>query len=339
MHLPRPRGPFSEQVFGQMVGSDPCPTPVHTNPTAPTAALSDDDLQIALWALYELHYRGFEGVDPGHEWSPGLLATRLEIEKLFEKALRELTGPAVDRALGDPSTTGAQLRAVIEDVADDPGLDRYLQREATLEQYREFLIQRSVYHLKESDPHAWSIPRLEGAPKVALAELQYDEFGAGRPERLHSTLFARALEAAGLDASYGAHIDVVPALTLAVNNAMSFLGLHRRLRGAIMGHLAAFESTSSLPCRRLSAGADRLGFDERVQGYFDEHVEADAVHEQLAVRSICQRLVDHDPALQRDVLMGAAACVELDALAGRQMVDAWQRGQSSLLGTLREEVA
>jgi pyrroloquinoline quinone (PQQ) biosynthesis protein C len=174
---------------------------------------------------------------------------------------------------------------------------------------------------------------------VALAELQYDEFGAGRPERLHSTLFARALEAAGLDASYGAHIDVVPALTLAVNNAMSMFGLHRRRRGAAMGHLAAFESTSSLPCRRYSAGADRLGFDERVQDYFDEHVEADAVHEQLALRSICQRLVDQDPALQRDVLTGAAVCVALDALAGRQMVDAWTDGQSSLLVVSREEVA
>jgi hypothetical protein len=336
MHLPRPRGSFSEQVFGQMVGSDPRPTPV---PTTPGAVLSDDDLQIALWALYELHYRGFEGVDPDHEWSPGLLATRLEVEKHFEDALRELTGPRVDRAIGEPSATGAQLRVVIEDVADDPRLDRFLQREATEEQYREFLVHRSVYHLKESDPHAWAIPRLEGAPKVALAELQYDEFGGGRPDRLHSALFAKALEGADLDPTYGAHVDVVPALTLAVNNAMSFFGLHRRLRGAIMGHLAAFESTSSLPCRRFSAGADRLGFDERVQGYFDEHVEADAVHEQLAVRSICQRLVDHDPALQRDVLMGAAACVELDALAGRQMVDAWQRGQSSLLGTMREEVA
>ena len=38
-----------------------------------------------------------------------------------------------------------------------------------------------------------------------------------------------------------------PAITLAIGNLMSLFGLHRRLRGAIVGHLAAFEMTSSLP--------------------------------------------------------------------------------------------
>lgn len=33
-------------------------------------ALTDDDLQLALYLCYELHYRGFAGVDPAWEWSP-----------------------------------------------------------------------------------------------------------------------------------------------------------------------------------------------------------------------------------------------------------------------------
>lgn len=335
MQLPRPRGPISEHVFAQLVRPDPTPTAF----AASSDVLSDDDAQIALWALYELSYRGFDGVDDGHEWSPALLTTRAQIEACFERALRDLAEPAADRAAGEPTQVPDQLVAVIEDV-DDPGLAGFLQREATEDQYREFLVHRSLYHLKESDPHAWAIPRLDGAPKVALAELQYDEFGGGRPDRLHSALFARALEGAGLDATYGAHVDVVPALTLAMNNAMSLFGLHRRLRGAIMGHLAAFEATSSLPCRRYSGGAERLGLDARVTDYFDEHVEADAVHEQLASRSICQRLVDQEPALQHDVLFGAATCVRLDALAGQQLLDAWRSGRSSLLESpSQQEVA
>jgi hypothetical protein len=120
---------------------------------------------------------------------------------------------------------------------------------------------------------------------------------------------------------------------------MSLFALHRRLRGALMGHLAAFESTSSLPCRRFSGGAARLGFDARVTDYFDEHVEADAVHEQLACRSICQRLVAQHPQLHEDVLFGAAACVQLEARSGAQMVLAWQQGGSALAGTPHEEVA
>ncbi|RNM14782.1 iron-containing redox enzyme family protein [Nocardioides pocheonensis] len=336
MQLPRPRGPFSAQVFASMVSPDPA----HVAYDAHADVLSDEDAQIALWALYELSYRGFDDVDARHEWSPGLLATRAQLEAAFEQALRELTEPAVGRALDAdrPDRVPAQIAAVIDD-AEDAGLARFLQREATEEQYREFLVHRSIYHLKESDPHAFAIPRLDGAPKVALAELQYDEFGGGRVDRLHSTLFARALEGAGLDPTYGAHIDAVPAATLAVNNAMSLFALHRRLRGALMGHLAAFESTSSLPCRRYVGGAERLGFDARVTAYFDEHVEADAVHEQVACRSICQRLVEQHPELQRDVLLGAGVCVQLDARAGALMVDAWRAGDSALLDTLQQEVA
>jgi pyrroloquinoline quinone (PQQ) biosynthesis protein C len=340
MQLPRPRGPFSEQVFAQMVTPHPVPVAFEA-PADVLSVLTDEDTQIALWALYELSFHGFDDVGPRHEWAPGLLATRAAIEEVFEAALRMLARPAVERALADggrPEHVPTELAAVIDDV-EDVKLAGFLQREATAEQYREFLVHRSIYHLKESDPHAFAVPRLEGAPKVALAELQYDEFGGGRVDRLHSTLFARALEGAGLDPAYGAYTDVVPAATLAVNNAMSLFALHRRLRGALMGHLAAFESTSSLPCRRYSGGAERLGFGERVTDYFDEHVEADAVHEQLACRSICQRLVEQHPDLHEDVLLGAAVCVQLDALSGRLMIESWRAGASALLGASREEVA
>jgi len=333
MRLPQPRGPFSEQVFAGMASANPVPVAFDDS-----VDVLGDDAQVALWALYELSYRGFEDVDPDHEWSPALLTTRREVEAAFEDVVRELTDDAVDRALDDAAAVPAQLAAVVEDV-EDAGLAVFVHREATTEQYREFLVHRSIYHLKESDPHAFAVPRLDGAPKVALAELQYDEFGGGRPERLHSTLFARALEGAGLDPSYGAYVDLVPAPTLAVNNVMSLFALHRRLRSASMGHLAAFESTSSLPCRRYSGGAARLGLDPCVSDYFDEHVEADAVHEQLASRSICQRLVEQQPDLHRDVLVGASACVRLEARSGRLMVSAWRAGASALLAPERQEVA
>ena len=76
-----------------------------------------------------------------------------------------------------------------------------------------FLVERSVYHLKESDPHSFVLPRVDGPAKVALAEIQYDEYGAGRPERLHAKLYADALMAAGLDTGYAAYVDRVSAET------------------------------------------------------------------------------------------------------------------------------
>ena len=58
---------------------------------------------------------------------------------------------------------------------------------------------------------------------------------------MHATLFANAMRELGLDSSYGAYLDRIPGSTLATVNLMSLFGLHRRLRGAIVGHLAVFD--------------------------------------------------------------------------------------------------
>ena len=137
---------------------------------------------------------------------------------------------------------------------DAPSLSAYIERKASLEEFREFLIHRSAYQLKEADPHSWAIPRLTGAPKAALVEVQADEYGGGDPDRVHATLFARSMGALGLDSTYGAYVDRLPGITLATVNLMSLFGLHRRWRGAIVGHLAAFEVSSPQPNRRYANG-------------------------------------------------------------------------------------
>lgn len=331
MHLPRPRGTVSERVIDALRDDRPLDSPRDETPDG------SDDHQLALWTLYELHYRGFDEVDDRREWDPSLITVRRQLEDIFEDDLRTQVQPLLARA--------AEADGVVRQVETITGwpsqesLPSFLHREATATQYREFLIQRSLYHLKESDPHAWALPRLDGDAKTALAELQNDEFGSGRPERLHSRLFAEALAAADLDPSYGAYVDQVSDHTLAVNNAMSFFGLNRRLRGAAMGHLAAFEMTSSVPCRRYLQGARRLELGSAVERYFDEHVEADAVHEHLALRGICVPLVEGDPSLGPDVLLGAATCILLDAIAGDEMVTAWRGGRSTLAATAERSAA
>lgn len=316
--LPQPRGPLSEAVQRRLTG---LPTATSTWPPIPEDPFGDD-AQLALWMLYELHYRGFADVPDVLEWDPELLSLRAALEAPFEETLRRLAAPYVTDALAGSEDLVEQVQSVVEAVEVAP-LAAYLQRHATREQVLHFLAERSVYHLKESDPHSFVLPRVDGRAKVALAELQYDEYGAGRPDRLHARLYADALAAAGLRTGYAAYVDQVAAETLAVNNVMSLFGLHRRLRGAALGHLAAFESTSSMPCRRIAAGAERVGLPPAVAAYFDEHVEADAVHEQVAVRDICGSLVAAEPELREDVLLGVAACLLLDARAAERMLADW----------------
>ncbi|MBS1868356.1 MAG: iron-containing redox enzyme family protein [Actinobacteria bacterium] len=321
------RGPISGILLEVLRCAPGMPVELPSPPYPSPALLADDDLQLALYLCYELHYGELDGVDERWEWDPGLLAFRSVLERAFEAALREaVPQPA---APADPHATALTLQRLV--AADDgPPLSRYVETQATREQLREFLVHRSAYQLKEADPHSWAIARLSGAPKAALVEVQVDEYGGGRAERIHAALFAKAMSAAGLDPRYGAYLERLPGITLATVNLMSLCGLHRRLRGAIAGHLAAFEMTSSLPNRRYGNGLRRLGFDAEATDFFDEHVTADAVHEQVAAWDLAGGLAVCEPELTDDVLWGAAALLELEARWARHLLGAWERGESSL---------
>src|SRR5690606_7016118 len=199
----------------------------------------------------------------------------------------------------------------------------YVQRSATAEQVRELLWFRSVYHLKEADPTAWTVARLPGPSRAALAELQYDEYGAGRPERLHAGLFAQGMRALGLDTREGAATADVPFEVLEMNVTLTMFGLQRRLRGASVGHLVAFEASSSGPSRRMARGLRRLGFPEEMAAYYAEHVEADAVHEQTAARFIAGALLEAEPHLAQDVAFGVFTCLDLEDRFAEHMLAKW----------------
>jgi hypothetical protein len=328
--LPEPRGEVSALLLSALAG------PPHDLPPlgAPAAAepLRDEDLQLALYLCYELHYRGLPGVDERWEWEPSLLALRARMEDCCERALQDAVGARAPERVA-PQEMDLALRAIAE--ADDaPSLSRHLERRGTLDQVLEFVVHRSAYQLKEADPHSWAIPRLDGPPKAALVEIQADEYGGGRPERVHARLFADAMEALGLDSAYGAYLDHIPAVTLATVNLMSLCGLHRRLVGAIVGHLALFEMTSSVPNRRYARALRRLGLGGRATAFFDEHVEADAVHENLAAVDVAGGLVRQRPELAGDVLWGARALVALEGTWARHLLGAWQAGRSSLRAPL-----
>ncbi|GAA2849367.1 hypothetical protein Acy02nite_00720 [Actinoplanes cyaneus] len=313
MKLPSPRGSLSDTLIGALGGASPLGI------VDPDDA---EDLQLSLFICYELAYRSWDGVDDAWEWNLDLLRLRAGLEERFAAGLGR-PEPA------DPETVPAALTAIV--AADDgPSLSGYLRGRATHEQFREFVTHRSVYHLREADPHSWAIPRLGGRAKAALIEIQLDEYGGGAVHKMHQELFKQTMTWFGLDLTYGAYVDVVPAETLAVNNLMSYFGLHRARRGAILGHLAAYEMTSSLPNRAYANGLRRLGGDASATAFYDEHVEADAVHEQIAAHDMCGTFARDEPELAGQVLWGARCALDIDNAWSRSVLDAWSAGGSSL---------
>src|SRR4051794_1040351 len=84
---PTARGDLSEYVLSTLrKGPDQVTT---TDPKLAVRGdpLLDDDLHLALYCCYELHYRGWAGVDAAWEWHPALLTFRAGLERAFEAAV------------------------------------------------------------------------------------------------------------------------------------------------------------------------------------------------------------------------------------------------------------
>src|SRR5919205_737760 len=87
--LPGPRGPLSIAVLEALRGSRAAPSVAKIGSAAVDRADPyGEDLQLALYCCYELHYRGFAGVPDDLEWDPGLLGLRRQLEQAFLSALR-----------------------------------------------------------------------------------------------------------------------------------------------------------------------------------------------------------------------------------------------------------
>jgi len=321
--LPRARGPITDGLLAALVGP---PADLPAISVGDVDPLSDDDFHLALYVCYELHYRGFAGVDERWEWHPSLIGLRGRLEGLFEGALRERFPHPVPAEPNETTT-------ILMQIANQPGpsVSKYLKDGASVAEFRDFLIHKSPYQLKEFDPQSWVIPRLEGRAKAAMLEVAFDEYGCGRAENIHAKLFRNSMEALGLDGRYGAYLDRIPGLNLARANLMTLFGLHRRLAGAAMGHLAIGEATSSLSTKKAADGLRRLGYGPDATHFFDVHVLADSIHDMITLHDLCGDMAAGDPRMAECIVFGAAAGAGLDEAFADYLLGCWDRKEPSLL--------
>lgn len=315
--LPRPRGEWSHAVVELLRG-----TPGGSVPRLGSADPYGEDLHLALHTCYELHYHGFTAVDPGWEWDTGLLGLRAAMEQRFLRALRDDVPGGAD--------LDAELDRLLVTPADPAGPTRFLRDEGEWWQMREYFVHRSIYHHKEADPYAWVIPRLHGQAKASLVAVEFDEFGGGRGERVHAQLYADLLAGAGLNAEYLHYLDAVPAPMLTLVNMMSLFGLHRSLRGALVGHFATVEITSPPGAQRMVEALRRLDADPACVLFYREHVEADAVHEQVMRTGVIGSLLAGEPDLTESVVFGIQATNLLEERFADHVEESWCAGRSSL---------
>ena len=209
MRLPTPRGPVSELLLERLRSGEARGTDADTVRRAVSGITDPLPTRTSSWrwpAATSSPTAGSTRWPTRSSGTPRCSPSADELERSFEGAL--VAAVSVPACEPTPAAVTDRLRETI--AADDgPSLSGYVLRHATLEEFRDLVVQRSAYHLKEADPHTWQIPRLTGAAKAALVEIQHDEYGGGRARRMHSALYARTMRALGLDDTYGAYWDVV----------------------------------------------------------------------------------------------------------------------------------
>jgi len=323
--LPTARGPLSMAVINLL--TERAPRTRFDRIEAPVADCDPYgiDVQVALYVCYELHYRGFAGVDPGWEWNPGLLHLRARLEDAFRTAIRRDTAGANAPGAG---AAGELDRLTAEPAADaDPS--GYLVSRGTWQQLREYFVHRSLHHLTGGDPHTWALPGLTRQSGTSFAAVESGGLGAGRRAEGRQQLFAGLMVAADLDPGYLSYIDVVPAEALAVVNLMSLFGLHRRHRGATVGHSAAMAVTAPRAANRISAALARVNAPEPCQEFYRGHTATDPVREESA-RSEVGDLIGRDPALENDVIFGIRAFGVVEDRLAAHLMRCWHNGETSL---------
>ena len=84
MRIPDTRGPISSALFAALSKAPDAATPeldgLHRLVSAQVAGtgdiIADEDIQLSLFCLYELHYSGLDGVSDAWEWEPALIRVR-----------------------------------------------------------------------------------------------------------------------------------------------------------------------------------------------------------------------------------------------------------------------
>ncbi|MCL2534445.1 MAG: iron-containing redox enzyme family protein, partial [Nocardiaceae bacterium] len=150
MPVPEPRGELSAALV-EALHAHRRPTDLR-GPAAgladryrddPREILLDDDAQLVLTMLYELHLAGLSDVDPEWEWNTEILDVRRRLEGPFDAALRSQTEAAVATAR---STFGSDVVSTLWQMTaptTGPGLTEFMAKKADVEQFREFLVHRS----------------------------------------------------------------------------------------------------------------------------------------------------------------------------------------------------
>lgn len=180
-----------------------------------------------------------------------------------------------------------EIQALAPHAAEDPQWTHFIRDEAPIETMKRIVAQRSLFYLREPDPWIYAVPTLRGISKAGLIDLLLDEYGWGKLERMHSSVYARLMRALDLESERDHYEADTSWEYLATLNHQWMCALDGSLSRRLLGTIYLTEAGSPDAMRNYLAAWDRLGVDDpEVLEFYELHVEADENHSEVALREV-----------------------------------------------------
>lgn len=337
----RVRDALADPGLGERLAEDPPAAAALVTEARDLAQAAFDDhdeaaLEAAHRTMYALHAQS--------SWSPTdavrdnehdltLAAVLLELERGFERELARTPLPddlPEDPAAFAPWLTDLALERELPGL-EPTGMGPYLRDEITLDQLREIVAQRSLFFLKEPDPWAMVIPSLRGTAKAGLLDLLLDEYGWGRHDHMHSTVYEVLMERLGLDTGFDHYLDRTAWQFLAGMNLQGMYARHRRLCRRMYGYIYLVEADSPRSMQDYLAAWTRLGIDDPdVTRFYELHVTADEGHQEVARDEVIGPIVAAEPDARAEIARGVLEGRVVHRLFGAHLHASFTAGRSSL---------
>lgn len=279
-----------------------------------------EDAHRALYALYaDRVWRA-----PRHP-RPAFAQAALDVSRgELEQGLRHHLARRRNGAIGTPPEN-VELAEWMQRLAlgphphEDPTWGEFIRESISLEQLKQIVINRSLFFLREPDPWIFAVPKLRGIAKAGLIDLMLDEYGWGKLDHMHSSVYARLMEALELQSEIDHYEAAADWRFLATLNHQWMLGLNPELNNRLLGTIYLTEADSPGAMTNYLAAWARLGIDDPdVLRFYEIHVSADENHRDVALHEVVLPVCEANPDAAKDVARGIfdARTLEADFAAG-----------------------
>lgn len=240
------------------------------------------------------------------ESSALLCAIRNVLENAFLVS-EDATVPA--KLLLDAPTAPDAYRAWLYDIIHShpanvhPLYHDYLARQATADDLRFLMVQESAIDASTDDFLALMQVGLRGRPKLEIAANYWDEMGNGSLDKVHSTLFGRALES--FEISLSESQLALETQSLVCGNLQLMLGLRREHAYKAIGYFAVSEYMTPQRFIILMDAWRRNGLDLAAADYHLLHIDLDQDHADRWFNEVVGPMIESSPAAIPEITWGA----------------------------------